>query len=371
MRPVGRILTVVMVTFGLCGGASVVAGAACTVHEGTQGPQAPLTRHLGPECTEQERVAKAVTADELFSALEHGRAIDLSGVIVVGDLSLDRLPPAPAGSLDSLSSSVRQALAGEDPRDLRVVTAPISIRDSVVRGSIRTKAKKGAVVFVQALTMTGTTFERMLDLSRSAFVAEIDCSDAVFLREAFFIQSMFLSPVRFERTTFGTHSRFHRARFAEAVTFLRSGFNGLAEFLEVSFDREANFSRTYFKMGTGFSGSRFGGRLDFSEAVFEREVYFLFAIFDGDASFRRTAFRGHTDFSDAEFHGRHDFLKADFGREPEFQRTKSKDPLPRKQSRLLDPRYWYGMAASLLLFALVFRALRRRSPSERSSTTTY
>jgi Pentapeptide repeats (9 copies) len=371
LRPGRQSFTVVMMTLGLCASAVSMARATCTVEEGSNALQAPLMRHLGPGCTEQDRVSKAVTAEAVLSALEHGREIDLSGVIVMGDVSMDRVPPATAASLDSLTSSTRKAWAGEDPRDLRVVTVPISIRDSVVRGSIGTKIKKGAIIFMQALTMTGTTFERTLDFSRSVFVSQVDASDAVFLREAFFIQSVFLGPVRFERTTFGNHSRFHRARFAEAVTFLRSGFNGLAEFLEVSFERDATFSRTHFNMGTGFSGARFGGRLDFSEAVFEREIYFLFSVFEGDASFRRTAFHGQADFSDAEFLGMSDFLNATFGREPQFQRTKSRGPLPTRQSLLLDPRYWYGMAATFLIFAVVVRVLRRRASAAASSTTTY
>ena len=353
---------VVAVAVGLCTSTISMARAACTIDEGTNGPQAPFKRHVGPGCTEEQRLAKAVTADELLAAMEHGREIDLLGVIVIGDLTMDRLPRAPAGSLDTLPSAMRQALAAEDAQALRVVAAPISLRDSVVRGIVGTRIKQGAVIFLHAVTMTGTTFERMLDLSRSAFVSGVDCSDAVFLREAFFIQSLSLGPVRFERTTFGNHSRFHRARFVEGVTFLRSGFNGLAEFLEVTFEREATFARTDFKMGTGFSGTRFGGRVDFSEAVFEREIYFLFSVFEADASFRRTAFRGPTDFSDAEFHGAHDFLNAEFGREPQFQRTKAKGPLPSKRGVLFPSPYWYATAATLLILALAVRVMRRRSP---------
>jgi len=340
--------------------APAIAPAACTIEERPNEPHGPFTRHVGSGCTEQERLAKAVTAEELLSALKQGQGIDLSGVIVTGDLSMDRVPAAPPGSLDSLPASARQVVAADDLQDLRVITAPVSIRDSRVRGSFATRMRKGHVIFLHPLTMAGTTFERMLDLSRSVFVSEVDCSNAVFLREGFFIQSVFLSRVLFERTTFGNHSRFHRARFAEPASFLRSGFNGLAEFLEVSFERDAGFSRTSFKMGTGFSGTRFGGRVDFAEAVFEREIYFLFSLFEGDASFRRATFRGQADFSDAEFHGLHDFLKADFVLEPQFRRTKSTGPLPTRQGLLQDPRYWYGVAASLLMFAVVMLVLRKQ-----------
>ncbi len=48
-----------------------------------------LTRHLSAGCTEQEREAQAVDAAQLLQAFREGKGIDLSGVVVRGDLSLD------------------------------------------------------------------------------------------------------------------------------------------------------------------------------------------------------------------------------------------------------------------------------------------
>ena len=58
----------------------------CQVETPTSGPGVALTRHLSADCTEQEREARAVDAAQLLQAFKEGKGIDLSGVIVRGDL---------------------------------------------------------------------------------------------------------------------------------------------------------------------------------------------------------------------------------------------------------------------------------------------
>ncbi|MCX5727626.1 MAG: hypothetical protein NTZ28_02080, partial [Nitrospirae bacterium] len=67
----------------------------CQVETPASGPGVALTRHLGADCTEQEREARAVDAAQLLQAFREGKGIDLSGVVVRGDLSLDTLPVGP------------------------------------------------------------------------------------------------------------------------------------------------------------------------------------------------------------------------------------------------------------------------------------
>ena len=68
------------------------AASNCQVESPASGPGVALTRHLGAGCTEQDREARAVDAAQLMQAFKEGKGIDLSGVIVRGDLSLDKLP---------------------------------------------------------------------------------------------------------------------------------------------------------------------------------------------------------------------------------------------------------------------------------------
>jgi len=290
------------------------AASNCQVEAPVSGPGVALTRHLGADCTEQEREARAVDAAQLLQAFREGKGIDLSGVVVRGDLYLDTLP---VGPLPPELEGMKE-LQG---RAVRVIPGSMTIVNSVVRGAIRHGSTQGLLVVQGPVRFSGTRFEQLVDLSRALFMQPVTLSGARFLRESYFVQGRFLGGVFAEKTAFGPHTRFHRSVFQGPVTFQQSGFNGLAEFLEVVFEKDVNLSRTYFKSGTGFSGSRFHGLADFSEASFDREAYFTFTLFDGDANFHRATFRSTADFSDASFKGRDDFSTALFEKGSQFTRA--------------------------------------------------
>ena len=289
-------------------------GSSCLLETSPPGQGATLTLHLGAGCTEQEREARAVDAAQLLQALKEGKGIDLLGVVVRGDLSLDMLSVGPLPpELEGI-----KALQG---REIRVIPGSLTIVDSVVRGAITHRSAQALLVVKGPVTFSGTRFEQLVDLSRSVFIQPVTLSDARFSQESYFVQGRFLHGLVADKTSFGPHTRFHRSLFQGPVTFQQSGFNGLAEFLEVVFEKDANLSRTSFKLGTGFSGSRFQGLADFSDATFDREAYFTFTLFDRDADFRRATFRATADFSDASFKGRDDFSKASFEKGSEFTRV--------------------------------------------------
>ena len=51
-----------------------------------------FTLRLSSACTEAEREARAIPAQDLLRALLSGKGIDLAGVVIHGDLLLDELP---------------------------------------------------------------------------------------------------------------------------------------------------------------------------------------------------------------------------------------------------------------------------------------
>ena len=330
------------------------AASNCQVETPASGPGVALTRHLGVECTEQEREERAVDAAQLLQAFRDGKGVDLSGVVIRGDLSLDTLP---VGPLPPELEGMKE-LQG---REVRMIPGPLMIVNSVVRGAIRHGSPQGLLVVKGPVTFSGTRFEQLVDLSHGLFIQPVTLSGAMFVRESYFVQSRFLRDVLAENTAFGPHTRFHRSVFQGTVTFQQSGFNGLAEFLEVVFEKDVNLSRTSFKLGTGFSGSRFQGLADFSEASFDREAFFTFTLFDGDAYFRGATFRSTADFSDASFKGRDDFSKAFFEKGPQFTRT-ARSATGRAPLGLENQTGQYVIILSLLAFGtlLIVYLIRRR-----------
>jgi uncharacterized protein YjbI with pentapeptide repeats len=330
-------------------------GSSCLLETSPPGQGAALTLHLGAGCTEQEREARAVDAAQLLQAFKEGKGIDLLGVVVRGDLSLDMLS---VGPLPSELEGIK-ALQG---REIRVIPGSLAIVDSVVRGTITHRSAQGLLVVKGPTTFSGTKFEQLVDLSRSVFIQPVTLSGAVFSQESYFVQGRFLRGLVADKTSFGPHTRFHRSLFQGPVTFQQARFNGLAEFLEVVFEKDVNLSRANFKLGTGFSGSHFQGLANFSDTSFDGQAFFTFTQFDGDADFRRATFRSPVDFSNASFKSKDDFSKASFEQGSQFTnatRSATVQAPPEPGNEIIQ----YTVIFILLAFGalLIIYRVRRRS----------
>lgn len=360
-----QLASVVIVWLGGLGG--VGPTLACDRSVGLESQRSVFVRHLGADCSPQERQQQAVAAQDLLQALTDGQGLDLQGIVVIGDLTLDALPIALDGERQKLPVLVREWLAQKDAEEIRIVKGGITIRDSTVRGSMTHRSRHGYLVIEGAVTMTGTRFEGFQDWSRVIFLGPVDWSGAVFSREGFFVQDRFVRDVLFDRTTFNVLSRFHRTVFQEAASFREATFNGLAELLEVTFRGPANFTGVQFRQGSGFSGSHFQSGADFSRSRFEREVYFLFTVFDQPALFRGAVFRSVNDYADAVFNGTGDFSTAEFGQAPGFSRTtfKGERRLPAGKS-VLWPIFLVATVAVIFTLLILAQTYRPRSRSRGS-----
>ena len=319
----------------------VAAASNCQVESLASGPGGVFTRHLSTDCTEEERELRAVDAAQLLQAFKEKRGVDLSGVIIRGDLALDMLPVGPPPpELEGMKE-----LQGHE---LRVIAGSVTIVDSIVRGMIRHGSPQGFLVVQGPVSFSGTTFERPVDLSRTVFTQPVTLSSARFLMESYFVQGRFLRGLSAEHTSFGPHTRFHRSIFQGPVTFQQARFNGLGEFLEVVFEKDVNLSSAYFKLGTGFSGSRFQGLADFSQASFDGDAFFTFTQFEGDADFRRVTFRSTADFSDASFKRREDFSQASFEKGSPFTEA-AKSTTGQTSQESENQIIQYGIILSLLV----------------------
>lgn len=305
------------------------ADAGCAVETAATGIDAGLVIHLSPSCTQAERESHAVRGEVIMDAIAKGRSVDLLGVLVRGDLIFDRLAvQKTAGSPGPiLERTTRENGVGGNGQ--RIVRQALSLRDSVVLGTVRHRADDGTLQFEGPVDVSGSRFKEGVDLSRSVFHKPVEFSRATFEKEAYFVQGQFVQRVDCRETKFGPSTRFHQSTFHGSVDCTSALFDGMAEFLEVTFEQPAVFERSRFGLGTGFSGSRFKGRVSFSEAIFSRETFFGFAAFEDEAVFAGAQFLGSADFSHAEFRQQDDLAKARFDQPPlldEAQRLESAQP---------------------------------------------
>jgi hypothetical protein len=295
--------------------------AECRVATNASQAGAVFSMRLSDSCTEVEREARAIPAQELLRALASGRGIDVAGVVIHGDLLLDELPVQKVAAVQGLSPEDRRVIEGLNNEPVRVIRGPFVIKNARIQGRIVNRLKPGFLLITGPVVLAQTRFEGSVDLSRTVFLGLVDGSSATFEQESYFVQARFSQGSMFADTHFGPHARFHRSIFAGPAIFRGAVFKGLTEFLEVIFEQDADFSRASFHMGTGFSGAHCRGRCDFSSAQFDHEVFFLFALFDRPVSFASARFESQVDFSDASFKGRDDLAQATFARPPLLTRT--------------------------------------------------
>ena len=331
------------------------AWAACTVERPVSGAAGRFVLHLAADCTEAERDAHAVSAAALIEAMIKGESIDLVGVLIRGDLLFDILPVQTTQLPKGLSAEQQAALTELNAEERRLVLAPVTIRDSVVLGTVRHRSSTGTLQFAAPVDFHGTTFKAGVDLSRAVFEGTFDLSEAAFEKETYFVHGQFGHLLNCKETKFGPHTRFHRSIFRGSMTCTGAIFNGMVEFLEVTFEHALTMERVRFGAGTGFSGSRFRRHANFSDAIFSREAFFSFARFEGDVSFTGAQFLGAADFSDAIFKAPDDLMKARFDHAPLFTRTTRVTPA-QASGWLQSPTGQYGVTLFFLLMAALLLA---------------
>ena len=326
--------------------ASVVDGnAACQVEGAGGSTGGALVKRLSSGCTQAEREVHAIDSATILESLNKGQPVDLTGVIVRGDLDFGRLSVQTAGGRHSAGSD-RPEQAGTE--EVRPVRGAFTIRESVVVGAVRHQSSTGTLQFEGPVDFHGTTFKDGVDLSRSLFQGPVELAEAVFQKEAYFVQGRFMQGLGCRETRFGPHTRFHRSIFRGVVDCTGALFDGMAEWLEVTFEQPAVFERARFGSGTGFSGSRFMRQAGFPDAIFSRDTFFAFSVFEEAAVFAGAQFLGSVDFSDADFKKPDDLARVRFDQPPLLTRTRRVIPeQPGDDSATVFRRY--GLTAMLLL----------------------
>ncbi len=324
--------------------------AECIVETGGNNAGTVYSVRVSASCTEAEREARAIPAEDLLRLLASGKGIDLTGVVIDGDVLLDELPVQKLAAVKDLSREDWKALEGLPDEMVRVIRGPFAIKNARVRGRIVNRLKQGFLVITGPMVFTTTHIEGSFDLSRTVFLSSVDGSGAAFEEQSYFTQARFTQGAQFSGTHFGPHTRFHRSVFNGPAIFRGALFKGLAEFLEVVFEQDANFSHASFHMGTGFSGAHCRAKCDFSSAHFNREAFFLFALFDRPVSFSSARFDSQADFSDASFKERDDLAEAVFVQPPLLTRTM-------RITAMAPGRAEGSLGSQILTVALILMAL--------------
>ncbi|MFB3115328.1 MAG: hypothetical protein ACE1ZW_05050, partial [Nitrospirales bacterium] len=104
---------------------TAMAGGPCRVEQTSQTTSLMLVRILVGDCSEKDRRSLAISAQDVFVALQLGQGVELDGVMLTGDLMLDDLPLEPIPDEDQLPAFVRERFDRESLIEVRVVKGPL------------------------------------------------------------------------------------------------------------------------------------------------------------------------------------------------------------------------------------------------------
>lgn len=254
--------------------------------------------------------AVPVPAEVIVSCLASGRAVELRGATVAGNLDLVELA----------DQSVRAPFRCQECRfDGDLVAANVIFRRAV---DLSGSTFEGPVVLrgasFESLASFGstpesvTTFADSVDLSLAAFSGLADFASAAFRGEARFASAAFSGRATFTSARFGAAAKFSAAAFAADAELDSATFAAEADFTGASFRSPADFHQAVFQGTAVFRRADFLAEADHSQTMFFGEAVFRDSRFGADASFVGTRFTGAAEFDAAKAAGRLDFSAAQF-----------------------------------------------------------
>ena len=247
------ILTLLFMLF-LDGGFSLALGE-CGILRDSGSSDKILQRHVSEECAASGRDEANVSAGNVLAAIQAGKAIDLQGVVIQGDLVFDQAPLLSKKTLNGLRLVHVEVKEGVKSDQVRLIGQEISIRHSRFTGLVGTNLKQGDLIVQHALVLADNIFERPVDFSRTLFLADVDFSSSHFQQGGYFVQSRIHGVAQFDNGQFKERARFHKSHFYKSAHFANVQFLGMTEFLEVLFKQDSFFYSIHFSTGSGFFGS--------------------------------------------------------------------------------------------------------------------
>ena len=202
-----------------------------------------------------------VKAEEILEKIQKGESIELTEVLIEGNLDLRGLN-LPTQHVNRTELHKANGLTEE----VKIINSPISITFSTIPGEL----DFGNLILKKGANFMGTSIGMRADFGGTTF-----CDTAHFLE-----------------TLFGMGADFEGASFRESAIFQRATFNGHAFFFDASFDDYVYFDEVSFKEDVSFSGTSFN-----------KHILFDGSIFGGKANFKKTYFGSYANFDGTSFNG--------------------------------------------------------------------
>jgi hypothetical protein len=219
-------------------------------------------------------------AKDILKSIDEGKAVNYSGVEIVGDLDLTKIQDMVPDKNNKRSRSSTKVFWYH-------VRAPLSFVNCTFKDDVIAyyhddhKNETHNAVFHADVRFEGCEFQGMSEFKYSKFHKGADFTKTTYHEEALFKYSEFSTEVSFADSVFSDDANFKYTTFPEKVDFGNSKFKDLANFKYTKFPHGVSFNNAVFEYNANFKYTKFYEPFNFDGTEFGDDVDFKYTKLEG------------------------------------------------------------------------------------------
>jgi hypothetical protein len=221
-----------------------------------------------------------VNANDILKSIDESKAVNYSGVEIVGALDLTKIQDKVPDKNNKRSRSSTKVFWYH-------VRVPLGFENCTFKDDViayyhdEKKNETHNAVFHADVSFQGCEFEGMSEFKYSKFHKNADFSKTTYQEEALFKYSKFSTEVSFANSVFSSDANFKYTTFPEKADFGNVDFQDTANFKYTKFPNGVSFNNAVFQDNANFKYTKFYEPFDFEGTEFGDNVDFKYTKLEG------------------------------------------------------------------------------------------
>ncbi len=221
-----------------------------------------------------------VEAKDILKSIDEGKAVNYSGVQIVGDFDLTKIQDMVPDKNNKRSRNSTKVFWYHVRTPLSFVNC--TFKDDVIAYyHDDDKNETHNAVFHADVRFEGCEFQGMSEFKYSKFHEGADFTKTTYHEEALFKYSEFSTEVSFANSVFSDDANFKYTTFPQKVDFGNTKFEDLANFKYTKFPSGVSFKNAVFEDNANFKYTKFYEPFDFDGTEFGDDVDFKYTKLEG------------------------------------------------------------------------------------------
>jgi len=257
---------------------------------------------LPDNCSETEKEANPIAAEEIVEAIKCGNNIEIINRVIEGPFILKHINVE--GKITIQKTNIKCQVDWSYATFKQVL--------NLENSTFKKDATFTGIIVENDIVQDNVTFEGKATFSNITVNGVFHSRDSTFIKEAIFVESIFKKRVEFSKSIFEGDVDFGITLIGSDALFNNAKFKQMANFHSVRIKMKAGFNSTIFKDKAIFNQAQIEGSAFFDTAIFEDEADFGSARIGGAAVFNGAKFKKLVNFNCAKINGAVFFNKALF-----------------------------------------------------------